>query len=298
MCAAATRIIRHRTFFCGYISREADRLPIEVKLEVFEGPLDLLLHLIDKNKIDIYDIPIAEITDQYLAYVNGLDHEDLETTSEFMVMAATLIDIKCRMLLPREVDDEGEEIDPRAELVRQLLEYKEYRAISQELRECSERAGDVVTRGRCLPEEVEKYVPPVDMDELLDGVTLSKLKEIFDDVMRRSEEKVDPIRSKFGHIEREEVSLPDKLDYVQITARRRRRISFRSLLQKQHTKMQTIVTFLAVLELMKLGKITCEQDANFGDIIIDSAEDQHETSLVGDAYRAEAGETPVMSDYA
>ena len=100
---------------------------IPVKLPVFEGPLDLLLHLIDKNKIDIYDIPIVEVTDQYLEYVQQMDHEDLDVVSEFMVMAATLIDIKCRMLLPKEVNEEGEEEDPRDELVRQLLEYKMYK---------------------------------------------------------------------------------------------------------------------------------------------------------------------------
>ena len=97
---------------------------IPVKLPVFEGPLDLLLHLIDKNKIDIYDIPIAEVTDQYLEYIRQMNHEDMNVTSEFMVMAATLIDIKCTMLLPREVNEEGQEEDPREGLVTQLLEYK------------------------------------------------------------------------------------------------------------------------------------------------------------------------------
>ena len=109
-------------------------MAIPVKLPVFEGPLDLLLHLIDKNKIDIYDIPIAEVTDQYLEYIRQMNREDMNVTSEFMVMAATLIDIKCRMLLPREVNEEGQEEDPREELVTQLLEYKKYKYISGELR--------------------------------------------------------------------------------------------------------------------------------------------------------------------
>src|SRR5699024_3300007 len=107
-------------------------MAIPVKLPVFEGPLDLLLHLIDKNKIDIYDIPIAEVTDQYLEYIRQMNREDMNVTSEFMVMAATLIDIKCRMLLPREVNEEGQEEDPREELVTQLLEYKKYKYISGE----------------------------------------------------------------------------------------------------------------------------------------------------------------------
>ena len=96
-------------------------MAISVKLPVFEGPLDLLLHLIDKNKIDIYDIPIAEITDQYMEYIHQMEAENLNVMSEFLVMAATLLDIKCRMLLPKEVNEEGEEEDPRAELVEKLL---------------------------------------------------------------------------------------------------------------------------------------------------------------------------------
>ena len=106
---------------------------ITYKLEHFEGPLDLLLHLIEKNKIDIYDIPIADITAQYLEYVRQMEREDLNIVSEFLVMAATLLDIKARMLLPREVDEEGEEIDPRAELVERLLEYKRYKLLADEL---------------------------------------------------------------------------------------------------------------------------------------------------------------------
>ena len=137
-------------------------MAIPVKLPVFEGPLDLLLHLIDKNKIDIYDIPIVEITDQYLEYIHQMEREDLNIMSEFMVMAATLLDIKCRMLLPKEVNEEGEEEDPRAELVQQLLEYKMYKYMSYELRdrmneairvqgtEASKRSAGVQDAGRHL----------------------------------------------------------------------------------------------------------------------------------------------------
>ena len=108
---------------------------IPVKLEVFEGPLDLLLHLIDKNKIDIYDIPIVEITNQYMDYIKQMQKEDLNVMSEFLVMAATLLDIKCRMLLPKEVTEEGEEVDPRKELVEPLLQYKIHNDVANELTE-------------------------------------------------------------------------------------------------------------------------------------------------------------------
>ncbi len=262
-------------------------MSISVKLQVFEGPLDLLLHLIDKNKIDIYDIPISEITDQYLDHVRQMDHEDMDITSEFMVMAATLIDIKCRMLLPKEVDENGEEEDPREDLVRQLLEYKKYKAISAELREYMENAGDLVCRPQDLPEEVRVFRPKADPQELLEGMTLDRLHEIFRFVLQRQEDIVDPIRSKFGQIEKEAVSLPDKLDFVEIYTRRKRKVSFRKLLEKQRGRMQVVVTFLAVLELMKLGKIRAQQDSVFGEIEIESLEDVRETSLVGDSYRME-----------
>ncbi|MBO7515489.1 MAG: segregation/condensation protein A, partial [Lachnospiraceae bacterium] len=110
-------------------------MDLSFKLEVFEGPLDLLLHLIEKNKVSIYDIPIVLITDQYLDYVSKMETQNLDIVSEFMVMAATLIDIKSRMLLPPEEDENGEEIDPREELVARLVEYKMYKTLSAQLKE-------------------------------------------------------------------------------------------------------------------------------------------------------------------
>ena len=233
---------------------------IPVKLQVFEGPLDLLLHLIEKNKIDIYDIPIVEITSQYMEYIRQMEREDLNVMSEFLVMAATLLDIKCRMLLPKEINEEGEEEDPRAELVEQLLQYKMYKYMSYELRD---READI-------PKEVKSYVPAVDLDQLLGDVTLVQLRKIFREVMRRQEEKIDPVRSKFGKIEKEEVPLPDKLLYVETYARTHKKFSFRMLLEKQRSKMHIVVTFLAVLELMKTGMIRVYQEEICGEILIDS----------------------------
>ena len=183
---------------------------IPVKLEVFEGPLDLLLHLIEKNKIDIYDIPIVEITDQYMEYIHAMEREDLGIMSEFMVMAATLLDIKCKMLLPKEVNEEGEEEDPRAELVEKLLEYKMYKFMSYELKDKMDDAANVFFKEPTLPDEVLQYREPVDPKELLAGLTLEKLNAIYKSIIRRQEDKVDPIRSKFGTIEKEEVSLSDQ----------------------------------------------------------------------------------------
>ena len=151
---------------------------IAVKLQAFEGPLDLLLHLIEKNKVSIYDIPIAEITDQYMAYLHEMKKQDLGVMSEFLLMAATLLDIKSRMLLPKEVNEEGEEEDPRQELVQQLLEYKMYKYISYELKERRQDAAQVLYHKQDLPEEVKAYKQPVSTEELLAGVTLSDRKSV------------------------------------------------------------------------------------------------------------------------
>lgn len=241
---------------------------IPVKLQVFEGPLDLLLHLIDKNKIDIYDIPIVEITNQYMEYIKAMEKEDLNVMSEFLVMAATLLDIKCKMLLPRELNEEGEEEDPRQELVEQLLEYKMYKHMSYELRDRQVEAQRALYRSPAIPEEVQEYVQPVDMDALLEGLTLSKLRHVFKDVMKRQADKIDPVRSKFGKLEKEEATVPEKLEYVAEYAAAHKTFSFRELLMEQRSRVQIVVTFLAVLQLMKEGAVRILQEQPFDDIII------------------------------
>ena len=233
---------------------------IPVKLQVFEGPLDLLLHLIEKNKIDIYDIPIVEITNQYMDYIREMQKKDLNIMSEFLLMAATLLDIKCKMLLPKEVNEEGEEEDPRQELVEQLLQYK----IDGER---------MMFKGPDIPEEVKTYQQPFDLDELLDGLTLARLNRIFKDVMRRQNDKIDPVRSTFGKIEKEEVTVDDKMEYLNEYIRTHHKFSFRNLLMHQNSKLHIVVTFLAVLEMMKVGAITIEQEHTFGEIMITSRQD-------------------------
>lgn len=243
-------------------------MAIPIKLEAFEGPLDLLLHLIEKNKIDIYDIPIVEITAQYLDYIKQMETDDMNVMSEFLVMAATLIDIKCRMLLPKEVDEAGEEEDPRAELVQKLLEYKLYKYMSLELRDRQVDAAKNLYREQKLPPEVALYQPPVDYEQLIGDMTLSRLHEIFKTIIRRQEEKIDPIRSRYGNIEKEEIDMDVKMLYVEAYAREHGHFSFRKLMEKQASKMEVIVTFLIVLELMKTGRITICQENLFDDIMI------------------------------
>ena len=248
-------------------------MAIPVKINVFEGPLDLLLHLIEKNKIDIYDIPIVEITDQYMEYLHSMEQEDLGTMSEFMVMAATLLDIKCKMLLPKEVNEEGEEEDPREELVQKLLEYKMYKYMSYELKDYMDNAAGVFYKNPSIPDEVLKYREPVDPAELLAGLTLEKLNNIYQSILKKQESKIDPIRSKFGTIEKEEVSLSDKMLAMKSYAAEHRKVSFRKLLTSQSSRVQVIVTFLSILELMKMGYIHVQQDELFDDIQVDVTQD-------------------------
>ena len=246
-------------------------MELTVKLQVFEGPLDLLLYLLEKNKVNIYDIPIVEITEQYMEYIREMKRQDLEILSEFLVMAATLIDIKSRMLLPSapETEDEEEE-DPRAELVQQLLEYKMYKCMAYELKDRQMDAGRVMYKKPTIPEEVRAYEPPVDIHELMSDITLSRLHEIFESIMKKQQDKIDPLRSKFGKIEKEEVSLEDKMEELKKYAAGHRHFSFRGLLTAQSSKVEVIVTFLAILELMKMGTIRISQEHIFDDIQIDS----------------------------
>ncbi len=247
-------------------------MAITVKLEAFEGPLDLLLHLIEKNKVDIYDIPIVMITEQYLAYIRNMETQDMNIMSEFLLMAATLVDIKCRMLLPKEVDEEGEEEDPRAELVQKLLEYKLYKYMSYELRDCQVGAEKLMFREQNLPEEVEGYRQPIDYEVLVGDTTLTKLHEIFKSIVKKQSDKIDPIRSQYGNIEKDEVDLDAKTLYVEEFIKNNKEFSFRKLMEKQNSKMEVIVTFLVILELMKVGRINIIQDNIFDDILISSNE--------------------------
>lgn len=241
-------------------------MQIDFKLDAFEGPLDLLLVLIEKNKVDIYDIPIAEITDQYMAYVEEMRQQNLETLSDFLVMATTLLDIKTRMLLPKEEDESGEEIDPRSELVERLIEYQQYKLVAGELKDIYSEADGVYYKEESIPDEVKEFKPKPDIDRLLGKVTLDRLAEVFTMVMKRREDKVDPIRAEFGEIEREKVKISDRLAYVFSYGKRKKKFFFRSLLETGKTKQQVIVTFLACLELIKVGQLLVEQEMTFGEI--------------------------------
>lgn len=247
-------------------------MAIEVKLQAFEGPLELLLHLIDKNKVNIYDIPIVTITEQYLDYISKMEREDLNSMSEFLVMAATLIRIKAKMLLPKEEEEEEEVLDPRQELVDRLIEYKKYKYASLELKDMQIDAEKALYKGKTVPKEIQEYKEVIDPADIIKDLNLQRLNEIFKEVMKRQVNKIDPVRSKFGKIEKEKISVDDKINQISEQIKGLSGIHFRTLLESQASKFEVIVTFLAILELMKMGKITIRQEEQFAEIYIDSLE--------------------------
>lgn len=240
------------------------------KLEVFEGPLDLLLHLIEKNKIDIYDIPIVMITEQFLAYMETMDKADPDKMSSFIVMAAMLLRMKSKMLLPREEKEDGEEIDPREELVQRLLEYQKFKMLSYELKDRQIMAGQVLYREKKIPKEVGDFKEEPNLDDMLQGITLTRLQRVFEEVMRRSEEKIDRVRSGFGKIEKEPITLSERMQELEQQLLEKTEVSFTYLLGRERTKLNRIVTFLAILELMKMGSIRIVQEHIFDEIQIQS----------------------------
>jgi len=230
--------------------------PVTVKLERFEGPLDLLLHLIKRDEIDIYDIPIAHITQQYLAYLELMRAFDLEVAGEFLVMAATLMRIKSRMLLPQPaVGEEEEEGDPREELVQRLIEYRQFKeaASTLHLREAERRR--LFARGM-VPSEDEAGPLP------LAPATLFDLLDALDRVMSRLPEPA------VYEVQGEVFDVEQKMTVIAAALAEQGALSFGELLLKCHTRSEMIVTFIALLELIKLGQALVVQTEAFGDISI------------------------------
>lgn len=219
-----------------------------VKTQAFEGPMDLLLHLIKKNEIDIYDIPIADITRQYLEYLEIMKTLNLDVAGEFLVVAATLLHIKSRMLLPVPEEPQQDEEDPRADLVRQLLEYQSIKeaAFSLDKREILER--DVFVR-KAFPEEFEVEERDVD----LEGLTLFGLIEAFKKVIAELPEEA------AHEVFAERVSISDKISLILEALDTEDNVSFYDLLKGARRRQDVIVTFLAILELIKLKMIKAHQ---------------------------------------
>lgn len=222
----------------------------KIKLDIFEGPLDLLLHLIKKNEVDICDIPIAHITEQYLGYIDMMKEMNLDLAGEFLVMAATLVHIKSRMLLPVDEEaalEEEEGVDPRAELVQRLLEYQRYKDASAELAERRLLGRDVFARGSTIPTE--------GLEEGLGFVNVSvfDLMEAFREILKRA-----PAESTI-ELSTERFKIADKINHVLDLLSHDHSAPFVSLFPEGATRGEIIVTFLAVLELAKLLLIKIHQ---------------------------------------
>ncbi len=256
--------------FKDFEKPEQPELPLRVRLEVFEGPLDLLLHLIKKNEIDIYDIPIAVITQQYLEYLEVMKSLNLDIAGEFLLMAATLLHIKSKMLLPPSEDELAEENaeaeeDPRAELVRRLLEYQRFKDAASEMNRSDLLDREVFTRTyyqeEFLKEAEEAVVGEATLFDLLDA-----LKKVL--------ETVPP--EEFQEISLDHLSLKDKINAVMEALWEKESLAFQELFTPATPRREVIITFLALLELLRLRMIKIHQPEHFGTIRIFSPLDREE----------------------
>ena len=232
---------------------------VSYRLDSFEGPLDLLLTLIQKNKVSIYDIPILEITDQYIEIINSDENTDLDYTGEFLVMASQLLYIKSKMLLPKpELEDEE---DPREDLATRLLLYKKYKEASLELRKNEFATKNMIFRES---EKIDFPLPPYSIHHELD-----ELMEAFEMIMSRRERKRAPDKAAFsGIVGHEKVSVDDMVEKICNRLRGTGRVTFKSLFRGNISKPEMVATFLAILEMIKLSKIYAENDRNTNELII------------------------------
>lgn len=256
---------------------------LELRLDAFQGPLALLLHLIEKNKIDIYDIPIFEITKQYLDYLKRWDDLNMEVASEFIVMAATLINIKARRLLPLAERDLIEE-DDEAALTARLLEYKRYRDAGRELGTYLGCESDLVIWR--APETVQGERPIPAPEELLAKVTMAELKEIFRKAEASKRESYDTVRAGFKSVRKEKFTVAEKIANLKQRLILVEQLSFLELKKSCTTKEETVAYFMAMLEMTKYNQIGISQEDMFGDIRIErkdlDAEEGSESNVGGD----------------
>ncbi len=226
----------------------------KVKLDSFEGPLDLLLFFIKRDELDIYDIPIAYITKEFMSYLHLLEKLDLEVAGDFILMAATLMQIKVKMLLPKEINEKGEEIDPRQDLVDALLEYKRYKEMSDELSFMESGQRKISYRGNYSADEKEA---PQDMDALLKNISIYDLIKAFQKAMM--EKPKEPIHE----IKRFNVTIEEQIQYIMAKLEHKEFINFIELAEFMTEKLRIIVTFIALLELVKMEKIGLRESETF-----------------------------------
>jgi len=238
---------------------------MEVKLDAYEGPLDLLLQLIRQHEIDIYDIPISLLTNQYIKAIANLP-PDMGELSEFLVMAATLLEIKARMLLPRpKLEEDPDAEDPRDALVQKLLAYKQAQAIAVELQKhfpVGERITNLGDR-----EVIAQFRQNKQAEFETHITSTDQLLSIFAEVMQRKENKRDRVRGNYGKMQRDRFTITEKVLHIQEILRRAGRASLRNMFELCQSKNEMVVTFLALLELIRRGEITARQSASFADVV-------------------------------
>lgn len=234
---------------------------LKLKLSAFEGPLDLLVHLIEKSELDIHQIFVSEITSQYLAYMEEIDMVDMEMASEFLAMAATLIYIKSRAVLPKPqpIPDENE-IDPEEKLIAQIRAYQQFKLLSKELEAMAQHAQEKYTR---LPEEY--ILPPQPIE--IDAITLDQLIAAFSQALQKKQQNVNVIENIA--VRRDAYTVELCVKNIQNALKNQKRISFRTFLEKAE-KLEIIVSFMAILELLAMGEIHLTQENAFEEIIITS----------------------------
>jgi segregation and condensation protein A len=238
-----------------------------LRLDTFEGPLDLLLHLIEKAELDIHEIPIAEVTDQYLQYLHTMQELQLDIASEFLVMAATLLEIKSNELLPRPIpasyelsfDLDVEEYDPKAELMERILEYKKYKLLAQQLKEREIKRNQIYSKP---PEDLSVYAKTADPNPVR-NVTIFDLLTAF----RKALEQL-PEDEPMTEMPRDEISVKDRMLEIRLLLAERNVLRFRDLFSGYRRRSEVVVTFLALLELIKNKHVFCKQQRLFGEIEI------------------------------
>lgn len=242
-------------------------MSLSIKIENFEGPFDLLLHLIKKNEMDIYDIKIHDITAQYLGYLNNMKEMDLEVTSEFIVIAATLLEIKSKMLLPK-VDSEKDEDegDPRRDLIAKLLEYKRFKLIADFLRNKEENMGIMFSK---KPEIIEDKKTNKYSEDILQDVTILKLFDIYNDLMNTYINKMNTNTIIGREVLLDKFKVEDKIVELSKKINSERRVVFSNILKECESKIEIIVSFLALLELIRLRNVSVVQENNFNEIYIE-----------------------------
>jgi len=236
----------------------------------FEGPFDLLLFFIERDELDIHDIPIARITDDFLEYIRQLESLNIEMASEFMLVAATLIRIKARVMIPRkEVDEQGNEIDPREELVAKLMEYKKYKNVLEEFRQMEVDRASKFERGN-LADEVKKLAEKALVDIELESVTLFKLMKAFDKVMKRLEAD----KNKVVHrIVRYAYTVNDQRKHLLDKVKKLKRANFEQVFNHCENRIHAIITFLALLELLNNQKVHITQGLGKNNFWIESGKE-------------------------